>query len=321
MDVTIRTAVIADIQPIMDVSKSLLRKINYDELRTWMGVDPDGFFVAETNESQIVGTCCAIRLSPEEGFGGLFWVDEGFRKKGIGTKLGRTGLQHLGDRNVAIRTAKEMGDVCFAKYGFTYEGDKILFYECLERVPFPERRVEPGIRVVTLVEGQLTKIQSNQDTADEIDADLRAFTTEDIISKVEAYDRSLRHIDLSPVIREMFFWRSCKASIALSSGKVVGFGCLRPVVTGHWVVSPLYSDTESVAEVILTDLLHGFDFSQMSEGIWARFPEKNTACVRLLTKFGFKDTSFNFGTRFNKRLVNQDISKIYSYYSMSFCTE
>ncbi|KAF8773050.1 uncharacterized protein LOC129985156 isoform X2 [Argiope bruennichi] len=144
---------------------------------------------------------------------------------------------------------------------------------------------------------------------------------EEILSQVVAFDKSVNNRDRSFVVRQTFSWASCRSKVALLEGKVVGYACLRHVVTEHWIISPFYADTEDVAEILLFELLQGFNFSQAPKGITVRFPDKNIACKRLVEKFGFKEKAIRILTGFTKRCVNIDTSKVYSFHSTVFCCE
>ncbi|PRD31695.1 UNVERIFIED_CONTAM: hypothetical protein NCL1_22840 [Trichonephila clavipes] len=147
-------------------------------------------------------------------------------------------------------------------------------------------------------------------------------SAEEIMTKVVEYDKSLHSRDRSIEVRQTFALSSCKSSVALVAGQVVGYGCLRPVLTGHWIISPLYADSESVAGTILFDLLQGFDFGKVPEGVVIRLPDKNITAESLFHKFGFSEIeNEHIVMGFTKRPVKRDISRIYSFHSTVFCCE
>ncbi|GFY54514.1 n-acetyltransferase domain-containing protein, partial [Trichonephila inaurata madagascariensis] len=147
-------------------------------------------------------------------------------------------------------------------------------------------------------------------------------SAEEILTKVVEYDKSLHSRDRAIEVRQTFALLSCKGSVAFVDGQVVGYGCLRPVLTGHWIISPLYADSESVAETILFDLLQGFDFGKVPEGVVIRLPDKNITAESLFHKFGFSEIeNDHIMMGFTKRPVKRDISRIYSFHSTVFCCE
>ncbi|GIY45757.1 n-acetyltransferase domain-containing protein [Caerostris darwini] len=146
------------------------------------------------------------------------------------------------------------------------------------------------------------------------------WNAEEITARVVAYDRSLHNRDRSQLIRHTFSWSSCTTKVALMSGKVVGYGCLRRVITGHWMISPLYADNEVVAEAILFHLLQGFDFSNKKKGVKIHSIDKNFACTKLLKKFGFREWQTLY-TAFTKHCVELNISKIYALHSIACSLE
>ncbi|GBM34749.1 hypothetical protein AVEN_208907-1 [Araneus ventricosus] len=144
---------------------------------------------------------------------------------------------------------------------------------------------------------------------------------EEILSAVFDFDKSLHNRDRSLIVQQTFSWSSCRSKVAVMGSKVVGYACLRHVVTEHWIISPFYADTEDNAEMLLFELLHEFDFSQAPKGIQIRFPDKNIACKKLVEKFGFREKATRILTGFTKRRINIDTSKVYSFHSTVFCSE
>ncbi|GIY28553.1 n-acetyltransferase domain-containing protein [Caerostris darwini] len=425
MEVAVRNATQSDLSSVLEMAKSVGRYICIEELQTFMRIDPECLFMAESSENTIVGTCCATILAPDLGFMGLYIVTPDNRGRGIGLRLWKTAKKHLGDRNIGLRGDEINFKVYSEKDNFHFVEDyRILYFECFgDSLPTSISELPPQIEVVTFLEGKLvdslngkaevpgkspnekyqtTKLDDNPNyfcsnslnRNDEgtifinVDKDPLVTTKEDkvnleepvktcdlslepvkkdefeesvcghfcdnnrstdktnlpqnknqdsissvyhgvsyaetILSEVVAYDKSLHRRDRSLVLRETFSWPSCLSKVAMgANGKVVGFACLRPVVTGHWLLSPFYADSEAVAEVLIFNLLLAFDFSVAPRGIQIRIPDKNTTCKNLIERFGFKKSTedIQIRTGFTKKCAGLDVSKVYSFHSTVFCSE
>ena len=68
-------------------------------------LDKEGFFIAVSDQGDIVGTIGAMCLTDDLGFIGFYHVTDEFEDTGIQEKLWEKALNHLGDRNVGIEVA------------------------------------------------------------------------------------------------------------------------------------------------------------------------------------------------------------------------
>ena len=80
--------------------------------------DPSGFFLATTDDGDVVGTIAAMRQSDELGFIGFHHVTDSFQEEAV--RLWEAAMDYLGDRNVGIEVG--MLDVeKYTKLGFKEE--------------------------------------------------------------------------------------------------------------------------------------------------------------------------------------------------------
>ncbi|CAL1266664.1 unnamed protein product [Larinioides sclopetarius] len=358
---------------------------------------------------------------------GLYVVLEEYRGRGIGLKLWKTAIEHLGDRNIGVHGDPSNFKKYREKEGFCHVEDyAILYYDCFGGFASTDIILHSDIEVATYFEGyligyskklcidtcsfeehkthiELSKTKGGSKTtfaerepmvnvknfeqfsfneeqynvgkisgAEHADESLPSSLTisnspmhtehdgisnvehqlhsniyirkgfnefedtslnlmslntknnsksEEILSAVFAFDKLLHKRDRSLILRQTFSWSSCRSKVALLQGKVIGYACLRHVVTEHWIISPFYADTEDIAEMLLYELLQEFDFSQAPKGIQIRFPDKNIGCKRLVEKFGFRKNATRILTGFTKQCMSIDTSKVYSFHSTVFCSE
>ena len=90
------------------------------DLQLIHGLDKDGFFLAVSDEGEIVGTIGAMRLTDDLGFIGFNHVTEDHAKKGYEEKLWTKAMEYLGDRNIGIEVAVSDVDRC-KELGFKEE--------------------------------------------------------------------------------------------------------------------------------------------------------------------------------------------------------
>ncbi|GFQ84595.1 n-acetyltransferase domain-containing protein [Trichonephila clavata] len=230
--------------------------------------------------------------------------------------------ESIGSVRIETLLDEKTGKICFDKVQ-TLQSSSVVFRQNYNFESVDGAKEKKLIKSVN--EAEFSDIRTSiQNTSANQASDISGICliAEEILSKVVQYDKSLHSRDRSMEVRQIFALSSCKSSVALVSGQVVGYGCLRPVLTGHWIISPLYSDSESIAETILFDLLQGFDFGKVPEGVVTRLPDKNIFAENLFHKFGFSEIeNEHIVTSFTKRPVKRDISRIYSFHSTVFCSE
>ena len=118
----IRTMTAADIP----IAMRLKAQNNWNQLeadwRRQLDLEPTGCFVAESEESHVVGTACACVFG-DVAFINFVLVDQAVRGKGIGTALMKCVIQYLEERGVAtIRLdATSLGQPLYEKLGFVGE--------------------------------------------------------------------------------------------------------------------------------------------------------------------------------------------------------
>lgn len=179
--------------------------------------DPAAFVVAvDESSGRVVGGCAAPRTTHHTSFLGCYVVDSKYQGMGIGVKLFQKCLDHVGKRNCGLSAIP-------AKFGI-YK-DKAGF------------QVEEGVSMVIL-EGTPPNIDRLK-TVDQLDARycLRKLTSVDhdetLIKNVIDFDETV-HLDNREKLLRLALAKSDTTTVAVcdkDTGKVVGYGCVRPDVS------------------------------------------------------------------------------------------
>ncbi|XP_035213923.1 uncharacterized protein LOC118187759 isoform X1 [Stegodyphus dumicola] len=357
-EISVRNADFSDIPSILELVRIIGRYVSFeDELFSWMALDPQAVVIAESSQSkQIVGACSGMAYGPGRGFMGLYMVREEYRGRGIGTQLWNKAMKHLEDRNIGVRGLESMFSEYRDKRGFLHQPDYVIcYYKCSESSLISPKLNLDSFGIVSLVGkgvwpgkpelvANIRDLKSNLaesttectlrdikisylDTVENIIVQERKDTmesgrsVENLLTEVVSYDRLLHGYDRSFIVAQTLSWRSCKTKIAIINEKVVGYICLRPTVVGFWMISPFYADSEDIAELLLFSVLSDVNFSEITDGIEIRFPDKNPYCLKLIQKYGFRDESLPISTGYNKTCIEVDVSRIYSFHATIFCTE
>lgn len=180
--------------------------------------DPDGFFLGELNGEPVACISC-VSYDTSFGFLGQYIVRSDCRGQGYGIQVWRAGMDHLGDRNVGLDGVVSQQEN-YLKSGFRYTHSHVRY-----------RGVGGG-------EGAAGVVPLSDVPFDAL----------------AAYDRE--HF---PAPRPGFLqsWIAIPGAVALGcarSGKLVGYGVIRPAVEG-FKIGPLFADGPEVAEALFRSLL------------------------------------------------------------------
>lgn len=207
--------------------------------------DPNGFLIGYLGADP-VGCISVVAYDASYGFLGLYIVRPEFRGQGFGLKLWHAGMAHLGGRNIGLDgVVAQQGN--YRKSGFHLDYRNIR-YEGLGT--HGNRSGVTGLSAVPF-------------------------------EQLQAYDSAL-----SPAPRAQFLraWISQPQAVgyaSISSGRLVGYGMIRPCRNGY-KIGPLFADDENIAE----DLFRALATHAPGEAIYLDVPEPNTAGVRLAQRHG-----------------------------------
>ncbi|XP_071791754.1 uncharacterized protein [Asterias amurensis] len=201
-------------------------RLRNDDLRLMYNADPNGFFLATTENGDVVGTIAAVRQSETLGFIGFHHVAEAFQVEGA--KLWETAMEYLGDRNVGI----EVGTPDIGKY--TELGFKEQWRTgCFKGTGIP----------------LLPEVQSNK---------LLRPIADIGYGRVVDFDTDICGV---PRIKFLLSWLqnlgpSAAAQAVLEGNRVIGFGVIRPLqAASSHRIGPLLAENAAATQVILLSLL------------------------------------------------------------------
>jgi len=218
----------------------------------FMGADPQGFFLAEL-EGKAVGSLSAVAYDSRFGFVGLYIVRPEYRGQGHGRRLFRAGLDYLGSRTIGLDGVPAQQET-YRRYGFD-AAYRTFRYEGTARLGSPLAAAESSGALV----------------------DLRSIPLDDLA----AYDV---HVFPSPrpTFLEAWIRQPGTAALgALRSGRLAGYGVLRPCRVGY-KIGPLAADDEGVAEILFEGLLAQVP----GEKVYLDTPEPNRAATGLAERHG-----------------------------------
>ena len=241
----------------------------------FLAADPQRFFLGEL-DGHAVGSISAVAYDEGFGFIGLYIVRPEYRGQGFGRMLFQAGLKHLGDRTIGLDGVPAQQEN-YRRHGFHF-AYRTSRYEGTSR-PDLARTVQPS--------GDIVNLRS---------LPLDALT---------AYDAQI-----FPAPRPTFLeaWICQPGTVALGllrSGRLAGYGVLRPCRVGH-KIGPLLADDASSAAAIYEALLA----TVPGEAVYLDVPEPNRAASDLATRHGMKPV-FDTARMYRGAPPTMDVQRIF----------
>jgi GNAT superfamily N-acetyltransferase len=219
----------------------------------FLAADPAGFLLAE-RDGQAVGSISAVAYDEGFGFVGLFIVRPEYRGQGHGRKLFQSGLSYLSDRTIGLDGVPAQQEN-YHKFGF-HDAYRTFRHEGTSGTALPHA------------------VQSPDDLVD-----LRTLPL-DVLTDYDA------QIFPAPRLAFLEAWIRQPGTVALGrlrSGRLAGYGVLRPCRVGH-KIGPLMADDASTAAAIFEALLAAVP----GETVYLDVPEPNQAAMNLAKRQGMK---------------------------------
>lgn len=262
-------------------------------LDTWLQVDPECCQVAVTPSGELLGVCSGVILDEDLAFFGLYAVREKCRGMGIGSKLWKECLTHIGDRNAAVNAVPGKLEVYRDRGGFPVEETEwsCLIYETAEPVDFtPLTSDVAGIKVVKITDKEMPKVL-------EYDFTVVGFKREKAISLTVNEKDSV-----------------AVAALDTAEEKLKGYGVLKMSVQGSGLVGPLYADSQDIAEVLLRNMMESLPEAR---GMSLMSTDVNPNADSIAKKL--KIPEFERCPRcYRKSKISADLSKIYGQLDLNF---
>lgn len=243
-----------------------------NDAEAFYNADPSGFFGGFVSGVQVA---CVSSIAYDSSFGflGLYIVKPGYRGRGFGKKIWEKALEYLGDRNIGLDGVVSMQED-YEKYDF--------------RFAYRNLRFEGSLASSSKYSENLVNLK-NLETG----------------NKIAEYDSQM-----FPARRDNFIsrWVRQKGSKALGylvEDKLVGYGVLRPCVTG-FKIGPLFADSRGIAQ----ELLFGLASYAGSDRIYIDIPEPNQLALDLVKRSGMKKI-FETVRMYNRTIPNLPLDRIY----------
>ncbi|KAG8177113.1 hypothetical protein JTE90_008222 [Oedothorax gibbosus] len=263
-------------------------------LDTWYSHDPEGFFVAVTDDGTVIGACAGVLQNEDLAFVGLYVVKDNYRRRGIGMKIWSAVMERIGDRNVGVNPVPEQLENYRDKSGFPVQtswSSKVSAAETVDTTKLSHDL--PEIAVRELSSGNV-----------------------DLVDKVVAYDAdvcSFTRGDLVPLLCDQ---EDSVTMVALRDGEVCGYGNIKKNIKGNTIIGPLYADCGEIAEKILDELVNAFPLAR-EEGALIFTVDNNGSAMEILEKLGF-ETDCVISRLYRKEEVDVKFDKIFAQYNLNF---
>ncbi|CAC5390229.1 unnamed protein product [Mytilus coruscus] len=270
----------SDIQGLYELLAENKWNMEKSYLECIFNTDPTGLVVVVKDDGEIIGHNGILSHSETIASSGMNIVKEGYRELGIGQKLFRRVMDVMAERNV----------------GGTALSNRISFYH------------QFGWKIQSFtLHYSMGKV--NKSFISEVPSgDFEVVALKDVNFKdVVAYDTELHTVPRPVYLTQWALHSSANGYVALKSGRVVGYGVLRPADVGHKMF-PLFADDPILAKALFCHLA-----SHIPEGEDLIFvhPIENELSNQFVAANEL--TSYLSMTRlYNKWNIQVDINRVYS---------
>ncbi|XP_054706277.1 uncharacterized protein LOC129216146 [Uloborus diversus] len=285
-----------DIPQALDIWRETGNQEGTDRLYTWLEVDPEGFYVAVTDAGEILGVCSAVIHHEDLVFVGLYSVRKKYRKQGIGSKIWSACMDHIGSRNAALNSVPDRWKMYRDSSGFPLLENEWLSAEYLQTEGIQMNQlsesVPPGIEIEPYTKSHLPLMLD--------------------------YDRNLIGYGRELAVKLTCEEKDSYTFVALKDGACVGYGVIKMSCQGAGHVGPLYADDPSIAEAMLTELVHAFR-AQWPEarGFGATTISINAKAREMYERLGCPLVE-ECHRLYRKQALKVDTNKVFAHFDMNF---
>jgi GNAT superfamily N-acetyltransferase len=191
------------------------------DLSMYSQVDPNGFFVGVLN-GQIIGCLSGVRFDDSYGFIGYYIVDPEHRGKGYGYKLWQHAIGYLGDRNMSL-DGLLVQVPNYQKSGFNTVHHHIRFKGSWSAAP------------------------------SDLHADKLKSLSDIPFPTLVTFDRKYFPAARDTWLTSFLDLPGAYSVAYVDNGELLGYGIMRPCVSGYRL-APLYASTVDVARQVILHL-------------------------------------------------------------------
>jgi len=229
---------------------------------------------------KVIGVCGSPVTTHSSGFLGLYGVEKRYQNRGIGKKLFNLCLKHIGNRNCGLNAVPKKLLMYQKKAGFAVsEGRAIVVFKGKPKN----------------LDNLLMTINTSF-TIKELKRDDKS-----LLSKIINYDTKV-HKDNRQKLLTLTLNKEDYYTIAIideSNDQLLGYGSIKPNCGNQGMIGPVYADNDSVAEVLILNLIKSCKLSQTNGLLYITLDSSETGvkigqdlglkeysrCQRLFTKF------------------------------------
>lgn len=250
--------------------------------------------------------CAGVFVDPGVAFLGLYAVRPEFQGLGIGIKIWKAIMHHVGERNAGLYAVPEHLHTYRDLAGFS---------------------VQDSIRMIVYESDCLL---TTQDLVKAIGNVLVTEITDQVFDRVARYDQSVAHVDRSHLLRLTFQQKDTLSLVAFETNcsrpgsesetnevrKVVGYISFRLNNIGKAMAGPLYADNDAVAELLVNEAIQKFPIA-CSKGLLYMTLDSSPGGIRIAEKLKL-DYSEHLPRLFRKAIPVADFNRIYCIFSPNF---
>ena len=285
-----------EIPDVLDLWRETGLSEGTHSVETWFEYDPEGFYVAVTDDGLVIGVCAGILQHHDLAFIGMYAVKSTFQRRGIGRKIWNKVMERVGDRNAGVNPVPEMLENYRDRAGFPIQSDWLSVVCVAKEVLTSEMISEiPGVDV---------NVISSED-------DETTHSAAEYDSQVFGFSRGR----LIPILcRE----EDSITVIATKShdNSVCGYGNIKKNIKGNALVGPLFADDSCIAELVLYHLIKSFPEAE-SKGVTLMAIDCNQDALDMVEKLGFRKEP---GTArlYRSEEVDVQFNKVFAQHNLNF---
>lgn len=226
-----------------------------DDLDVFHQTDPAGFLIGWIDGTP-VSSISVVRYADGFGFLGFYIVHPAFRAQGIGMATWNAGIEHLGNRTIALDGVVDQ-QANYRKSGFAYVGRNVRFVG----QSYPNFQIPPNLSVRPARQDDLPAIQL---------LDRRCFA-----APRDGFVQTWC-LPKNEITRYTY--------VAVDDGKLQGVGTIRKCRNGY-KIGPLFCENPKVAKALFSTL-----FSEVTDGheISLDVPASNLQAMQLAQNAGMR---------------------------------
>ncbi|CAG2176928.1 unnamed protein product, partial [Oppiella nova] len=294
-----RDMTVDDIPRVLQIWAELELQEGSLSVKSFLSAKAGQYVVAVDNRTdQILGVCALTKVMENTYIIGLYGVDRRYQGLGIGSHIFSTIMTHIGpDDSAVLFSEHHLQDMYRERLGFSHDsGIQLIAYECR---PVRTRNLQ---NLVDSIAG--IRIKRIGDS---------------LMDSVVEYDRKVHRQSRAQVLNRMFSDPECRALVAIdeSGDQVAGYGVIHMCSDGNGRVGPLYADSESVAELLLRELIDNFP-EMVVKGLIYEPLANNTGAMSIADKLGLK-VEVKLPVLFTKQIdMDFQWDKVYCSHSPNF---